>query len=171
MLVVALVGVAVNLAATVVLHGADRRSLNVEGAFQHVFTDLVAFIATAVAGLVILLTGFDRADGIASLFVAAVMLRASWGLLRESGRIFLEAAPRGVDVDAIGQPMIAVDLAAGLAKTTGEIIQIDRCVHERDIETKSTREATRNDSKRKQSRAERVGPGGNFRCTLAPEDA
>src|SRR4051794_3719811 len=107
-LAVALVGVAVNLAATVVLHGADRRSLNVEGAFQHVLTDLVAFIATAVAGLVILVTGFDRADGLASLFVAAVMLRAAWSLLRDSGRIFLEAAPRGVDVDAIGRAMIAL---------------------------------------------------------------
>src|SRR3954464_6216649 len=107
-LVVALVGVGVNLAATLVLHGADRRSLNVEGAFQHVLTDLVAFIATAVAGLVILLTGFDRADGIASLFVAALMLRAAWGLLRDSGRIFLEAAPKGVDVRSVGQAMIAV---------------------------------------------------------------
>jgi cobalt-zinc-cadmium efflux system protein len=106
-LAVALVGVAVNLVATVVLHGADRSSLNVEGAFQHVLTDLVAFIATAIAGLVILLTGFDRADGIASLFVAAVMLRAAWALLRDSGRIFLEAAPRGVDVDAIGKAMVS----------------------------------------------------------------
>ena len=74
-LVVALVGVVVNVVAVAVLHGADRRSLNVEGAFQHVLTDLVAFIATAIAGLVILVTGFDRADGLASLFVAAVMLR------------------------------------------------------------------------------------------------
>jgi cobalt-zinc-cadmium efflux system protein len=106
-LIVALVGVAVNLVATIVLHGADRSSLNVEGAFQHVLTDLVAFIATAIAGLVILLTGFDRADGIASLFVAAVMLRAAWALLRDSGRIFLEAAPRGVDVDAIGKAMVS----------------------------------------------------------------
>jgi cobalt-zinc-cadmium efflux system protein len=105
-LIVALIGVAVNLVATVVLHGADRSSLNVEGAFQHVLTDLVAFIATAIAGFVILLTGFDRADGIASLFVAAVMLRAAWALLRDSGRIFLEAAPRGVDVDAIGKAMV-----------------------------------------------------------------
>jgi cobalt-zinc-cadmium efflux system protein len=105
-LIVALVGVAVNLAATIVLHGADRSSLNVEGAFQHVLTDLVAFIATAIAGLVILVTGFDRADGIASLFVAAVMLRAAWSLLRDSGRVFLEAAPRGVDVDAIGKAMV-----------------------------------------------------------------
>ena len=106
-LIVALLGVVVNLVAAVVLHGADRTSLNVEGAFQHVLTDLVAFIATAIAGFVILLTGFDRADGIASLFVAAVMLRAAWGLLRDSGRIFLEAAPRGVDVDAIGRDMVA----------------------------------------------------------------
>src|SRR3954468_4291971 len=107
-LAVALVGVAVNLVATVVLHGADRRSLNVEGAFQHVLTDLVAFIATAVAGFVILLTGWDRADGIASLFVAFVMLRAAWSLLRDSGRIFLEAAPKGVDVEAIGRAMVGV---------------------------------------------------------------
>src|SRR4051794_25557209 len=107
-LIVALVGVAVNLAATLVLHGTDRRSLNMEGAFQHVLTDLVAFIATAIAGLVILLTGFDRADGLASLFVAAVMLRAAWGLLRDSGRVFLEAAPKGMDVGAVGAAMVAV---------------------------------------------------------------
>jgi cobalt-zinc-cadmium efflux system protein len=107
-MIVALIGVAVNLIATVVLHGADRTSLNVEGAFQHVLTDLVAFIATAVAGLVILLTGWDRADGIASLFVAAVMLRAAWSLLRDSGRIFLEAAPKNIDVDAVGAAMVAV---------------------------------------------------------------
>ena len=107
-LVVALVGVVVNVIATLVLHGADRTSLNVEGAFQHVLTDLVAFIATAVAGGVILLTGWDRADGVASLFVAAVMLRAAWALLRDSGRIFLEAAPRGIDVGAVGAAMIAV---------------------------------------------------------------
>ncbi len=108
-LAVALVGVVVNVVAVAVLHGANRRSLNVEGAFQHVLTDLVAFIATAIAGLVILVTGFDRADGIASLFVAGVMLRAAWFLLRDSGRIFLEAAPREIDVDEVGSAMIGVD--------------------------------------------------------------
>jgi cobalt-zinc-cadmium efflux system protein len=106
--VVALVGVVVNVVATVVLHGADRRSLNVEGAFQHVLTDLVAFVATAIAGLIVLLFGWDRADGVASLFVAFVMLRAAWFLLRDSGRIFLEAAPKGVDVPALGAAMVAV---------------------------------------------------------------
>jgi len=107
-LVVALVGVVVNVVAVAVLHGANRRSLNVEGAFQHVLTDLVAFIATAVAGFVILVAGFDRADGIASLFVAAVMLRAAWYLLRDSGRIFLEAAPRDIDVAEVGSAMLGV---------------------------------------------------------------
>jgi cobalt-zinc-cadmium efflux system protein len=106
-LIVALVGVAVNLAATWVLASANRRSLNVEGAYQHLLTDLAAFIATAIAGAVILLTGFRQADGIAALLVAGIMLYASYGLLRESGRIFLEAAPRGMDVDEIGHALAA----------------------------------------------------------------
>jgi cobalt-zinc-cadmium efflux system protein len=76
-LVVALAGIVVNLAATMVLAGAERRSLNVEGAFQHVLTDLFAFIATAIAGAVVLATGFTRADGIAALAVAALRLRAA----------------------------------------------------------------------------------------------
>jgi cobalt-zinc-cadmium efflux system protein len=106
-LVVALAGVVVNLAATRVLQGADRSSLNVEGAFQHVLTDLFAFIATAVAGAVILTTGFDRADGIAALLVAALMLRAGYGLLRDSGRVLLEASPRGLDPDEVGRALAA----------------------------------------------------------------
>jgi cobalt-zinc-cadmium efflux system protein len=108
MLVVALVGIAVNLVATWVLRGANRQSLNVEGAFQHIVTDLAAFIATAVAGAVILATGYGRADGIASLFIAAIMLRSAYRLLKASGRVFLEAAPEGLDVDAIGRAMVAV---------------------------------------------------------------
>jgi cobalt-zinc-cadmium efflux system protein len=108
-LVVALAGIVVNLAATGVLAGADRRSLNVEGAFQHVLTDLFAFIATAVAGLVILTTGFARADGIAALLVAVLMIRSGWGLLRDSGRVLLEAAPRNLDPDEIGRTLAAQD--------------------------------------------------------------
>jgi cobalt-zinc-cadmium efflux system protein len=104
-LAVALAGIVVNLLATLVLSGANRRSLNVEGAFQHVLTDLYAFIATAIAGGVILATGFRAADGIAALFVAALMLRSGWGLLRESGRVLLEAAPRGLDPQEIGRTL------------------------------------------------------------------
>lgn len=104
-LIVAIVGIAVNLAATWTLSRANRQSLNVEGAFQHILTDLFAFIATAIAGVVILTTGFARADGIAALLVAAIMLKAAWGLLRDSGRILLEAAPASLDPQEIGQTL------------------------------------------------------------------
>jgi cobalt-zinc-cadmium efflux system protein len=99
--VVALLGVAVNVVAAWVLVKANRSSLNVQGAFQHILTDLYGFIATFIAGVVIVLTGFVRADAIASLIVVALMFHAAWGLLRDAGRILLEAAPAGVDLDQI----------------------------------------------------------------------
>jgi cobalt-zinc-cadmium efflux system protein len=105
MLVVALVGIAVNLLATWQLQGANRRSLNIEGSFQHILTDLYAFIATAIAGAVILASGWVRADPVAALFVAALMLRAAWGLLRDSGRVLLDIAPAGLPVAEIGRAM------------------------------------------------------------------
>src|SRR4029079_16736241 len=108
-LVVALVGIAVNLGAAGLIAGAERRSLNVEGAFRHVVTDLFAFIATALAGAVILISGFDRADGIASLLIAALMLWSAYGLLRDSGRVFMEAAPPGLDPEQIGQTLAAAE--------------------------------------------------------------
>jgi cobalt-zinc-cadmium efflux system protein len=104
-LAVALAGIGVNLAATLVLSRADRRSLNVHGAFLHVATDLAAFAGTALAGGLVLATGWDRFDPIAGLLVAALMLRSSWTLLRESGRVFLEASPAGIDPDAVARAL------------------------------------------------------------------
>src|SRR3954451_1984763 len=106
-LVVALIGIVVNLLAARLLAGAERRSLNVEGAFRHVLTDLFAFIATAIAGALILIWGFERADGIASILIAALMLWASYGLLRDSGRIFMEAAPPELGPEEIGRTLVA----------------------------------------------------------------
>jgi len=104
-LVVALVGIGVNFLATWQLSGANRQSLNIEGSFQHVLNDLFAFIATAVAGALIIVTGWVRADAVAALFVAALMLWASWRLLRDSGRVLLDIAPAGLPVDEIGTAM------------------------------------------------------------------
>jgi cobalt-zinc-cadmium efflux system protein len=103
--VVALVGVAVNLAATLVLARADRDSLNVRGAFLHVATDLAAFAGTAVAGALVLTTGWDRFDPIAGLLVAVLMIRSSVMLLRESGRIFMEGSPTGIDPDEVARAL------------------------------------------------------------------
>ncbi len=104
-LVVALVGIGGNLLATWQLSGANRRSLNVEGSFQHVLNDLFAFVATAIAGGVILATGWVRADAVAALVVAALMLSASWRLLRDSGRVLLDIAPVELPVEEIGTAM------------------------------------------------------------------
>jgi cobalt-zinc-cadmium efflux system protein len=105
--VVAVIGIGVNLVAARLLAGAERRSLNIEGAFLHIVTDLFAFIATAIAGALVLIWGLDRADGIASILIAALMLWAAYGLLRETGRVFMEAAPPGLDPQAIGEALVS----------------------------------------------------------------
>jgi len=112
MLGVALAGVCVNLVASWLLAKANgasgRRSLNMEGAVAHVLTDLYAFAATVAAAIIVLATGFARADAIATLVVVGLMLRAGSGLIRESGRIFLEAAPANLDPAALGREMAAM---------------------------------------------------------------
>ncbi|MGA4539253.1 cation diffusion facilitator family transporter [Uniformispora flossi] len=105
--VTALTGIVVNVIAAWLISRANRTSLNVEGAYQHILNDLWAFIATAVSGIVVLTTGFARADAIASLVVAALMLKAGLGLVRESWKILLEAAPAGLDPDEIGGELAA----------------------------------------------------------------
>jgi cobalt-zinc-cadmium efflux system protein len=79
----------------------------VRGAFLHVLTDVAAFGAAAAAGALILATGWDRFDPIASLAVAALMLWSSAQLLRESTTIFLERAPTDADPDEIGRALVA----------------------------------------------------------------
>jgi cobalt-zinc-cadmium efflux system protein len=106
MIAVACAGIAVNLVAARLLAGDGQpRSLNLEGSYRHILTDLYGFIATAMAGVVVLATGFGRADAIASLLVAALMLHAAYGLLKESGRVFLEAAPAGIEPAEIGKAL------------------------------------------------------------------
>jgi cobalt-zinc-cadmium efflux system protein len=106
-LAVGLLGACANVGAAMALGKAERRSLNVEGARAHVLTDLYASLAAATAGGVVLATGFDRADAIASLLVAALMLRSGVLLLRDAGRVLLEGAPEGVDPQAVGHALAA----------------------------------------------------------------
>jgi cobalt-zinc-cadmium efflux system protein len=106
-LVVALVGVVVNIAATLMLSRASRTSINVRGAFVHVLNDLAAFVGTAIAGGLVLATGWDRFDPIASLAVAALIAWSSWGLLRDSTRIFLESSPAEIDPDEVARAIVS----------------------------------------------------------------
>ena len=107
-LVVALVGAVVNVAAGWVLAKANQASLNVRAAYAHILTDLYAFVGTAIAGLVIVVSGWRRADSVASLFVVVLMARTAWGLLRDAGRILLQGAPDDLDLGDVRAHLIEV---------------------------------------------------------------
>ncbi len=114
---VALAGVAVNAAATALATRAARQdgdSLNLRGVVAHLLTDLYAFAATFAAGVIVVTTGWSRADAIASLVVAVVMSWTGWRLTHAAGRIFLEAAPTGVDPQGLGKDLAGVGGVAEL---------------------------------------------------------
>ncbi|WP_436789141.1 cation diffusion facilitator family transporter [Yinghuangia sp. YIM S10712] len=105
----AVAGIVVNVAAAWLISRANRSSLNVEGAYQHILNDMWAFIITTVSGVIVMTTGFARADAVASLVVAALMLKAGVALVRESWKILLEAAPAGLEPDHIGAELARQD--------------------------------------------------------------
>lgn len=140
LVVVAAIGIVVNLAATVSLSRADRRSLNVEGAFQHIVTDLYACIGTVVAGVVIVTTGFRRADPLASLVVVLLMVRAALSLLRPALRILVEATPENVEIAEVRRHILeladvvsvhdlhAWTLTSGLPVLSAHVVVTDQCI-------------------------------------------
>lgn len=106
-IVVGVIGALANVAAAWALSRSERRSLNVEGAMAHVLADLYGSLAAIASGIAVVAAGFTRADGIAALLVAALMVRSAWRLLRDSGRILLEGTPSGVDTNEIGRALAA----------------------------------------------------------------
>jgi cobalt-zinc-cadmium efflux system protein len=109
MLAVAVVGLAANAVALAVLHRGQRESLNVRGAYLEVMADLLGSVAVVVAAILILATGWQAADPVASIVIGLFILPRTWMLLREALEVLLEAAPRGVDLAEVRQHLIAVD--------------------------------------------------------------
>ncbi len=109
MFAVALIGVAVNILASGATARADRSRMSVRGALAHLLNDLWAFAATALAGLAIVISGWDRADAVASLLIATLMVISGVALVRAAGRVFLEAAPRDIDPAVVGHALACVD--------------------------------------------------------------
>jgi cobalt-zinc-cadmium efflux system protein len=145
LIVVAAVGVAVNVAATATMSRANRRSLNVESAYRHVLTDLYGFIGTVVAGIVIVTTGFSRADSIASLVVVALMLKAAVQMLRPALRILLEATPEDIDLEEVRRHLLELrevssvhdlhvwTLTSSLPILTAHVVVTDDCINQGEI--------------------------------------
>jgi cobalt-zinc-cadmium efflux system protein len=102
MLAIALAGIVVNVVAARILLGA-RGGLNVEAAFRHVLADLLGSFGVAAAAIVVLATGWREADPLAGLLIGVFVLVSSWTILRDSTRILLEAAPAGIDTQAVGE--------------------------------------------------------------------
>jgi cobalt-zinc-cadmium efflux system protein len=139
LIVVATVGVAVNVAASVTVSRANRQSLNIEGAYRHILTDLYGFAGTLLAGIVIVATGFNRADAIASLVVVCLMLRASVQLIRPATNILLEATPEDIDLGEVRRHLIelpevqsvhdlhAWTLTSSLPILTAHVVVTDEC--------------------------------------------
>ena len=103
MLVIAVVGIAVNLAAGSVLYRSRAASINVEAAFRHVLADLLGSFGVLAAAVVILTTGWLQADPIVSILIGLLVLASAWTILRDSTQILLEATPRGMDATEIGR--------------------------------------------------------------------
>ncbi|WP_375483091.1 cation diffusion facilitator family transporter [uncultured Jatrophihabitans sp.] len=111
--VVAAIGAVINVLATWLAGRADRSGLNVRGVLAHLVSDIWAFGATLVSGVVVLATGWLRADAVATFVVAALMAWTGLGLVRAAGRVFLEAAPRDTDPAGVAASLVAT---AGVAE-------------------------------------------------------
>jgi cation diffusion facilitator family transporter len=109
MLVVASVGLVVNLGSLAVLHRGRDDSLNVRGAYLEVLADALGSVAVIVAAVVIATTGWTPADIVASVVIGCLVVPRAWHLLREALDVLLEAAPRGVDLDEVRNHILGVD--------------------------------------------------------------
>ena len=136
---VAVAGGIVNVFTTWALAKTNRDSLNMRGAYSHVVMDLCAFIGTAVAGGLIMLTGWERADAIASFIVVVLMGTTAWGLLRDAGRVLLQVAPDNLDLKAVRAHLCSVShvldvhdlhawtLTSGSAVLAAHVVVEDSC--------------------------------------------
>jgi len=106
MLVVAGLGLAVNVAGFLILHGGDRQNLNMRGAILHVVGDLLGSVAAIAAAIVIILTGWMPIDPILSVLVAVLILSSAWRLMREAAHVLLEGVPPSIDRDAVADDLV-----------------------------------------------------------------
>lgn len=108
MLAFALVGLAANVASLTLMHGRRGESLNMRGVYLEVLTDLLGSVLVVVAAVVVMTTGFTRADPIVSLTIAALILPRSYTLLRDAVEVLLETSPANLDLDAVRAHLVEV---------------------------------------------------------------
>ncbi len=105
MLVIAFIGLAVNAASILILRGSHKENLNIRGVFYHMFADAVSSVGIVLAALIIMYTGWTLIDPLVSIGISALILYWAWGILKDSTRVLLETAPKGLDIDIIGNDL------------------------------------------------------------------
>jgi cobalt-zinc-cadmium efflux system protein len=140
MLTVAVIGGLANLACLLILRDAQRESLNVRGAYLEVLGDLLGSVAVVTAGVVIAVTGYTRADAVASVLIGALVLPRAWALLRTVVDVLLEATPRDVDLDDVRRHMAGVrgvvdvhdlhawTITSGVPALSAHVVVDDECI-------------------------------------------
>ncbi len=109
MMVVAVIGLLVNLAGALILTRSAGENLNMQGALRHILADLLGSVGVIAAAVVILLTGWAYADPLISVFIGVLVLFSSWRLLRDSVNILLEGSPPGMDAREVGEKMVGAE--------------------------------------------------------------
>jgi cobalt-zinc-cadmium efflux system protein len=108
-LALGVLGLAGNVAATIVLARGERGDINLEGVLRHSAADALGSVGVIVSAVVILATGWEEADAVASLLISGLVLASSWRLISEPVNVLMEAAPQGMDVDRLGGELCRVD--------------------------------------------------------------
>jgi cobalt-zinc-cadmium efflux system protein len=141
MLIVAVIGLLVNLVGIRLLHASSEENLNMKGAFYEVVKDALGSVGVIVAGVVILLTGFSLIDPIVSLLIALLILPRTWQLFNEAVDILLESTPAGISLGAVKQALLDIEgvdsvhdlhvwtITSGFVALSGHVVlgaQVDR---------------------------------------------
>ena len=105
MLLIAFIGLTVNILSIMILRGEQKENLNIRSVFYHMFADVISSIGVVFAALIIMYTGWTFIDPFVSIGISIVILFWAWGVLKESTRILLETAPKGLDIDMISQDL------------------------------------------------------------------
>jgi cobalt-zinc-cadmium efflux system protein len=108
-LVLGFLGLAGNVVATIVLARGERGDINLEGVLRHSAADALGSVGVIASAVVILATGWEQADAVASLLIAALVLASSWRLISEPLNVLMEAAPENIDVDELGEALCRAD--------------------------------------------------------------
>ena len=142
LLVFGVIGLTANIIGLLVLRGGRDANLNMKAAFLEVLNDALGSLGVIVAAIVITTTGFQQADALAGLFIAALILPRAFTILRETTRVLMEFTPKGLDLDKVRDHLTDVDhvvevhdlhastVATGLPVLTAHVVVADSCFHD-----------------------------------------